>query len=393
MKIRTAQSTRPDTADAIVDVRSQLDGANPDVILCFSSELYDLGAVATALREMAPGAAVHGTTSCKGALTEACFASREGKGLAVWAAELGDGAAGVGAAPLGNDARGAAGRAAKEALRAAGRSGEAPSLFWLTASPGSEEQVLAGVHDVVGTSIPIVGGSSADNEVAGAWRQFTADGVLENNVVITALFVDCDLGFAFHSGYAPTEVRAEVTRAEGRTALELNDQPAAHVYQEWTGALGDAVAGGNVLAKTTLHPLARVAGRIGDVDVHVLSHPEQVTPGGGLVLFTDVEEGDQFILMEGSRDSLVTRAGRVARSAADGAAGPMREIHGALMVYCGGCMLTVEDRMDEVAQSIADELGDAPRAALFSFGEQGSFAGLGNRHGNLMISAVVFGER
>ena len=65
-------------------------------------------------------------------------------------------------------------------------------------------------------------------------------------------------------------------------------------------------------------------------------------------------------------------------------------IAGALVVYCAGCMLTVQDDMARVADVIAEALGEAPFLGTFTFGEQGCFVGGENHHGNLMISVVVF---
>ena len=61
-------------------------------------------------------------------------------------------------------------------------------------------------------------------------------------------------------------------------------------------------------------------------------------------------------------------------------------------MYCAGCMLTVADRMPEVVSSIGSEFKQ-PFLGTFTFGEQGCFLDSTNRHGNLMISAVVFGAK
>ena len=55
-------------------------------------------------------------------------------------------------------------------------------------------------------------------------------------------------------------------------------------------------------------------------------------------------------------------------------------------------MLSVQDRIEEVVDGVVAELPGAPLAGVFTFGEQGPIVGAGNRHGNLMISCVVFGK-
>jgi hypothetical protein len=46
--------------------------------------------------------------------------------------------------------------------------------------------------------------------------------------------------------------------------------------------------------------------------------------------------------------------------------------------------------MDQVVDGVNQSLGGKPFLGSFTFGEQGCFAGGENRHGNLMISVLVF---
>jgi hypothetical protein len=66
-------------------------------------------------------------------------------------------------------------------------------------------------------------------------------------------------------------------------------------------------------------------------------------------------------------------------------------IAGALVIYCAGCMLGIQPRMQEVVESLRGALGERPFLGTFTFGEQGCFVGGENRHGNLMISVLTFG--
>jgi len=56
-------------------------------------------------------------------------------------------------------------------------------------------------------------------------------------------------------------------------------------------------------------------------------------------------------------------------------------------------MFTVKQRMDEVVSNLRSALGEeTPFLGAFTFGEQGCFFGGENRHGNLMVSLVLFFE-
>jgi len=115
-----------------------------------------------------------------------------------------------------------------------------------------------------------------------------------------------------------------------------------------------------------------------------------VTAEGALTLFSDIKEGEELILMSGTRSSLITRAGRVARAALGAGHLTADQISGALVIYCAGCMLAIQEQMDQVAAEIRDSLGGRPFLGAFTLGEQGRFVGGENHHGNLMISVVVF---
>ena len=65
---------------------------------------------------------------------------------------------------------------------------------------------------------------------------------------------------------------------------------------------------------------------------------------------------------------------------------------GILIIYCAGCMLTVSDSISTMLDKVRNSVGDIPVAGAYTFGEQGRFLDGVNRHGNLMISAVVFGS-
>lgn len=394
MRAATAHSTDPDTSRAVADAYTALVrelGGPPDWLLIQSSVHHDVvalqrAAAATGVR------AIHGGSSCLGVMTRAGVHGDHGVGLFGLRDE--HGGFGVGLAPLGDDPAAAAGLALQRAIDDAGRAGEVPALVWLTAAPGHEEACIAGIEAVVGRDVPVVGGSTADDAVAGGWYQFTRDARDTGGIVVTALYPTTSVTSAFQSGYSPTEHVGKVTRADRRELHAIDGRPAAEVYDEWTGGAIRAVlpAGGSVLATTTLWPIGRRVGDVGGVPYYRLAHPESVAPGGVLRLFADFAEGDELVLMHGSVDGLLARAGRVASDALALARLAPADVAGALVIFCAGCMLTVRDQLDQVVAGLQGALGPAPFIGCFTFGEQGCFLGGENRHGNLMISVTVFAK-
>lgn len=392
MRIAAAHSNEPETHGAVRAAYTSLVtalGGPPDWILVQSAVRHDAEALRRALAAT-DARAVHGASSCLGVMTQA-GAHADGS-LGLFGVRDPAGGFGVGMAPLGDDAAAAAAAALEQAIDAAGRQGEVPALIWLTAAPGREEACIAGIESVLGRGVPIVGGSAADDAVAGGWYLLTREASHRDAVVVSALFPSTAIASAFQSGYVPTDRTGKVTRAGGRTIHAIDGRPAAAVYDEWTGGAIASVlpGGGNVLGATSLFPLGRRVGEAGGATYYRLAHPESVTADGAMHLFADIAEGDQLVLMTGTTEALRSRAGRVAADALALAQLRPSEVAGALVIFCAGCMLTVRDRLDEVVAGLRGALGDAPFLGCFTFGEQGCFVGGENRHGNLMISVTVF---
>lgn len=396
MRVATGWSTHPDGAEAARAayrvLREKLND-EPDLLIVSFSVGYDAEAVSRALRDASPAAQLHGGTGFSGAMTEDGFHSVSRLGIGLLGIVDPRGSYGSGASSQGQAPRRAAREAVQSGLAAAGRPGEMPALVWLSSAPGAEEELLIGIEDVIG-SVPIAGGSTADDDVSGKWRQLVNDESYEDAVGITVMFPSVDVAYAFQSGYSPTDRAGRVTSACGRTLRTIDHRPAAEVYDEWTnGSLTDLLGSeAQVFGRTSLGPIGRVVGSVAGLPYHTLSHPESITPEGHVRLFSTVEQGQRIVLMEGSSDSLVKRAGRVAEAALSHGEMSPSAVRGALVIYCAGCMQSAGDRMHEVVDGLNDALKGKPFLGLFTFGEQGCFIGGENRHGNLMMSVVVFGE-
>jgi hypothetical protein len=395
MRFASAYSLLGDTAGAanasIISLTKKL-GAAPELLLIYATENHATDALISSVRTLAPNTPILGSTSCGGVMTEAGFHTSPQGAVGMLGISDPGGAYGIGAAPLAEDPFAAAAVAITQALAASGRDFESPVIVWCCQPPGQEEFVLEGIQSIIGPHTPIIGGSSADEHIAGKWREFSTEGVLTDHVVVAALFPTLPHGAAFQSGYAPTENTGIVTRAEGRHILEIDGRTASEVYSGWTNGDVSSSEAGMILAKSTPTPLGRLAGHLDGVPLFLLSHPAIIGMTGDLSLFTDISEGDQITMMRGSPESLVNRAGLVINDARAAGGGLPETTRGGLVIYCGGCMLHVRDRMDDVAEGVSQAMNRAPFLGAFTFGEQGAIVDSSNRHGNLMVAGLVFGE-
>jgi hypothetical protein len=393
MKAATAFSTSASAGAALDQAFSTLSsrlGATPDLLVMSYTEAFAPDDLARAASLLPASVRVHGSSSCLGAMTDEGYHSN-GPVLALLGVSDPEGAFGTASEPLDGGARAAGARAAVRAVEEAQRPGEVPSMIWLGTAPGEEEAILLGIADVVGARVPVYGGSSGDNAIKGAWSQVQRGRALQNGVIVSALFPSGEVSCAFSSGYSPTSSKGRITRAGHRLIIEIDGEPAALVYNRWSaGAIEAYLGGGDILMATTMHPLGRVAATIEGVAQHLLIHPSGVDANHGVTVFADVAEGEEIVLMTGSRESLIGRIRGVADAARAAAPSGFKPT-GALVIYCAGCMLAVRDDITRVVDGLREALGGLPFLGSFTFGEQGCFVRGTNRHGNLGISVVLLG--
>lgn len=396
-KAASACSTQTNATSAATECVAQIAAADisrPDFAVVHANSALSLHEIGRALRERWPGVRLHAATSCLGGMTDALVAMAPEGGLALLAISDSSGDYGLAAGNLSQGSEAVGRQLAQRALQDAGRPGEIPALVLVCATPGEEEDFLAGVKSVVGAETPIIGGSAADNDISASWRVLDGDEPLAQGAMVSVLFPSVGVYTAFESAYAPSEQRGVITRAEGRRILEIEGKPAADVFERWTeGSIRRPTTGSiNILMASALTPLGRQVGALRDMPVYTLSHPETICADGSLTLFTRVAVGDELVFMKGTTGTLVNRASSVLRSASRYADLDPAQIKAMVMYYCGGCMLQVRDRLDEIQASLKRTAPGVPLVVGFTFGEQGVMSQGPVQHGNLMISSIVFGR-
>lgn len=403
MRVATAWSELSDPALALErayqDLTDRLGGKTPDWVLVTSTIAYDAHTLYEAWQANEyPSHRLHGLSSSRGVMTErGHHGGDERRALALWGVSDEEGAFGIGAAslsaPTPQTPQEAAHAALDQALTRAGRPGQVPQAVWVSTVPGIEEEVLKGIEAYLGDQVLIMGGSAADDDVSGRWQLWSSDGVQAHDVILSVLFPSGEVYVGFQSGYEPTEHHGVVTKAQGRRLIEIDHEPAAQVYNRWSeGALiADMLeAGGNVMAQTSMHPIGRPVNQLHGITYYQLSHPAHIGQDGSIDLFTEFEVDEQVFMMRGTRDSLVDRAGRIGSSLLQIHQLDEADVQGALVIYCAGCMMAIEDRMPSVVDGLSQALPSVPLLGAYTFGEQGCFLGGENRHANMMIAVMLW---
>ncbi|MFQ5867773.1 MAG: FIST signal transduction protein [bacterium] len=400
----TEENERAAMKKAVSMVKKQLRGVKPEYVLLFSTVGYDSKKLLQEARRLfRDRVQIHGGTSCGAVFSPGGFHVGKSGSLALLAVASPKIIFGVGGASLevARSAREAGTKAIMEAIENAGKkSGDRPKLVLMTAAPGREEEILLGIKDLIGKRVPVFGGSAGDDDGSGKWKEFANSRVYGNGVVLTAVYTDLKVGWAFESGYRIMEKSGIATKVKARIIYEIDRKPAAQVYDNWisgelTAVLKNEKGKVSIEAKTALYPLAKVIrGKTGEI-YYISMHP---TPFGSskrfLEVHTNVKEGDEIFLIRGSWELLLNRARTTSLQATVRAGILPRHIAFGISFSCAGTMWAIPpEERPKIPLLVKDGLVGAPFIGTFTFGEQGFLPGVGNVHGNLVSAAVVFSNK
>lgn len=377
----------PDGATDSIDKQIEVVARrSPAWVAVYGVEDSPFEAVLSALRRHCPNVPVFGATSCvgvftsKGFLRNACLLTGERSDGEKCAVSLQQGGAAL-----------ASELAEKACYDIERQLGSRPNVLLLHAVPGFEERILEGVSRVYGKTVPVFGGSAADDRLGSRHRVFSNSGGTSEGFVLAGLLSPREVQGGFMAGFLPTEHGGIVTKVNGRVVQQIDGRPAAEVYNDWTaGAIEQELrTGGSIAVKTNMMPLSRIVGKAHGVQRRILSHPNEVhVPDRAMSFFSEFSEGDQVTLLTSTVDPLITRVQRTVERARGSKA---RRPQGALLVYCAGSLFTMFDQADRICQEFELAVDGAPFLGIATTGEQGAFfARSESWHGNLMCSTVLF---
>lgn len=264
---------------------------------------------------------------------------------------------------------------------------------WLMTEPGHEERLTQGIIDVCGSGIPLGGGSSGNNSGTEKGVQLCNGTSYTGSVVVALLYSWLDVVATFENGFKATGQKGVVTKAEGRTVLEIDNRPAIDVYNEWTNGLVSAEAkarDGVILGKVTLWPLGRVSTftETGEA-MFVTIVPVSVTKEGGFTTLNELYQGDDVYLMANNKSTVVAKLKANYKKTLKSSEFEDDAFCGALISLCVCHVLTMEADFPEISNELNDALGK-PFLLANTFGEQGSFRKGMTGHGNLMVASLLF---
>lgn len=364
--------------------------SEPIFVILFSTSGYDSEQVLSAVRNLCCDAQVYGGTSSTAVLTKSGFHAGEKGSLALLAVASKDITFSVAGVSIDNftSAREAGKAAILSAINATGR-GDSPKLILLTTAQGEEEEVLAGIEEVIGKEVPVIGGSAA--------KQFANELVFSNGISLAVIYTDLKVGFMSEMAYMRTEARGRITKVEEKKIIkEIDNRPAADVYNTWTGGIvsEELVTCGTISAKTVFYPLAKVLKADGKKHYRAFLPLAISASDRTLTVSANVKEGDEVVLMFGDWERLLDMALLTPTKALESEDIQKEEVVFGFYTYCAEAMHAIpEEEHGRIPALVEVAIGDAPFIGSFSFRGYGHFRDAGNFHGQLVNSMVVFGEK
>ncbi len=387
-------------ASAAGQAVAELDGAPLSCVLVFASVRFELAALLAGIASVVGDAPTIGATTageiCDGvahgavavtALASPHIAVRVGLGRRVssdWEAAVAEAVGSDGVARYFGDSCGETWRELRR---------EARSAYGLLFTPGDTRnttpmgfEILHRLRQLSRDMLPICGASAGDD-----WhmeRNYVLCGTeaCPDSILMAVIETRLRVGMGVAHGLRPTERRARIGHCSGNTVHEIEGRPAHEAYSELLSAqVADL---GETRATRSVKLASAILGGQGEFVPCVAS---RMPEGGGVRFALPVPEGATLVAMECDEEEMIQAAGWAASRAAfhGGVESPAL----ALVFSCAVREHFLGVSAVAELESIARSVEGARVAGFLSFGEHGIFADGANRHGNILVSVMVFGNQ
>ncbi|MDD5251610.1 MAG: FIST N-terminal domain-containing protein [Patescibacteria group bacterium] len=387
----------------------------PDFAAVFVNAGTDASAVFSELRQRF-GEQIKifgGTSSARAVMSDKGMIAIEGqgfseeyrqarKGLVMMTVASKDITFGVGTARISEHASSqeAGAAALREALKSIGKTeADKPNVILMTTIRPEEDNVMAGIEQVMGKDAVILGGTAGGPNFA----VFGKDGAYNDGVSIAVLFTDLPVGWTFSNSFDTPDLRYGVaTKVDGMELIEIDHRPALDVLDEWLDGEITRIHSENsdprfVRDFLAVHPLYRKFMSADGQAYFIISHPwpkDEKMVGRTLMTATHIKEGETVFLGRGSLDQIMNGIANLPGTAKRNVGMDINEQPVlALGFVCNGALgaLPEEERM-KLPKLVGTATGGAPYLVVYSYGEQGHLPGYGNAHANLSASFLVIGS-
>jgi hypothetical protein len=252
-----------------------------------------------------------------------------------------------------------------------------------------QHELVRGAYSVLGASVPIVGGCSADNLEYQRTLQFHGTGAgvdqLVDSIVAVGIGSTGPFGVGIGHGWEKDGEPMVVTRSEGGEVFLIDNEPALDVYLRYIGVERAVVEDAEKFKDVAFeHPLG--LSRASGEDIRVVHGADPSR--GSLFCLADVPQGALVWTMKTDVPSLVAAAARSCQMAVDGLgdAGPI----GMLVFDCGARKLKLGPEHLQAEQNTMAAAVRTPFAGFYTYGEVARTKGSRGMH-HLTVASLAIG--
>jgi hypothetical protein len=357
-------------------------GRAPALLIVFCTPDHDPAAMLAGIQEVSAGAPLIGC--CTSSIISTGGPSRHGVVVTALGGP-GFSVATAGAADAASRPRAAGAEVAASAMRVQDR----PHQVLLLLTDGLsqyQEEILSGAYDVVGASMPLVGGAASPDLKVLETFQFLDDQVLTDAVVGATIASDAPFGVGLQHGWHTVGKPMIVTSSANGQVRTLDDQPALKAYLRRLGAPIEAYSDPVAFDQFTRTRPIGVRRRSGE-EVRNVSSVEHFKEGW-LRSSGEIPEGGLIYAMDADEESVLAAATNACRAAVDALDGV--EPIGLLAFDCvSRSDLLGETGVKVEVERLVKEAGGTPLAGLYTWGEIARTKAINGFHNHTLVILAV----
>lgn len=378
-----ARSTLSDSrAAAAAATRDALTGPDPQLLLVFFAISHDPTEIIEGIRSTAPGVplagcSTHGEIAPGGPTDDTIVvAAIGGPGIA----------AAVGFAGNVEDRQRAAGIEVAQCVALVPDLPHKVLMLFTDGKVRDQETILRGCYEVVGASIPFVGGAAGDGWKMDQTLVIANDKVSPNAVVGVAIASEAPLSVAYGHGWQKTGEPMIVTRSEHGRVYTLDDKPAMDAYLDRLGAPPEAYTDETAFRDFALARPLGIQRRSG-VEARNLSTGIDLE-GRSIGSAGAIDHGGLTWAMTGDEASILAATDSVCSAALAGLGD--RELIGMITLSCAALRAVLGDEgIQRENERIAKWARDAPFAGFYTYGEIARIRGIDGFHNQTLAVLAI----